>query len=118
MKRIIVTTLIAFLFACSSDNEEDLFPAPTPITDSTEITFQNDIEPLFRQNCTNPGCHVPRGPGGFVLLTNYDQIKLQIDNGAVERRVIMERTMPQGGPLPQAEISLLKAWIDRGALNN
>ena len=79
--------------------------------------FQTDIQPIFVQNCNNSGCH---GSGSiFGDFTSYAGIKAKIDdNDKIRRRVIIEKSMPESGPLPDCEIRKLTAWLDAGAPNN
>jgi hypothetical protein len=36
----------------------------------------------------------------------------------ITQRCIVEKTMPTSGPLSEAEMNILKCWIDAGAPNN
>jgi len=119
MKSIIPILCIVFLISCYSENEEDLFGNDGLMSrDSNKVvTFKGDIEPLFRQNCSTPGCHVPRGIGNGLLQT-YSQIKNIADNGKLKDRVIVQMNMPQAGPLSPSKIALIQSWIDNGSPNN
>ena len=122
MKKILGFICILFLISCYSENEEDLFGNDSldMISDSVEVKFKKDIEPIFRQSCsTTPGCHVPRGTGNGVLLT-YTDIKRIVDNGKLKDRVIDKKDMPQSPtpPLSNQKIALIQTWINRGAPNN
>lgn len=110
---------ITILVACHSENAEELFAnqLPPPVSDTTTVKFQKDIEPLFRQSCSVPGCHVPGGTG-VGLFRDYNDIKRIVDNGKLKTRVIDQMTMPPGGPLPPNQIALLRNWINQGASNN
>lgn len=82
--------------------------------DTSNITFSNDIFPLIQNSCL--GCHGQNNRPGAPQFTDYDKIKSRID--AIEREVLIEMTMPQGGSLDDCNQAKLKNWIDNGAQNN
>ncbi len=119
MKKLIGSLCVLFLAACYSENEEELFAKELSggISDTTEVKFKRDIQPIIRQNCSVPGCHVPGGTG-VGLFEPFAEIKKVADNGKLRARVVDQGTMPPAGPLPANEIALIRTWIDRGAPNN
>lgn len=106
---------------------------------ATLVSFGNDIQPIFTNNCVSAGCH-PGGGAPFSLrsgdsydrLVNVDAttgpcagIKRVVpgnpDGSALVKR--LEGTcgtqMPIGGsPLPPSDIQRIRTWITQGALNN
>ena len=91
-----------------------------------KVSFSKDVAPLLTQRCMD--CH-----GREPLMANLD---LRTRDGALKgakhgpvivpgnaaashlyRRLIGEETppMPLGGRLTDAEIAIVKAWIDSGA---
>ena len=117
MKILYGFLILAFVVACESENEQDLFPPPPPLE---KVTFAGRIQPLIKTRCTDKGCHAtPQGTGGFLLLNTYAEIKVQADNGKLREEVIISKRMPKNGPsLPPNDIDDLKTWLDEGALNN
>lgn len=135
MKYLVPIVLVcSFLFACESENVEDLLieaqeakNAANPTTnpnDSTAkdttnmggltVSFASQISPLIKSKCATPGCHA----GSFSnspRLETYAQISAS--KTKVNARV-SAGTMPQGGPLPQSEKDLIQTWINEGATNN
>jgi ankyrin repeat protein len=90
-----------------------------------KIDFGRDVQPIFRQNCV--GCH---GPSQQMNGLRLDQRSSVFKNGL--RRVVPGSSensflyhrligteyglqMPPAGPLRPEQISVIKAWIDRGA---
>lgn len=111
-----ITTIVMISIAtegCYYDNEEELYP----ITDSTEITYTKNIQPIIANNCAIPGCHVPGGSGSGDF-TSYSGVKAKVDNGTFHQRVIVEKTMPPAGPLGNNQLQILEKWINAGAPNN
>ncbi|MEQ8360204.1 MAG: c-type cytochrome domain-containing protein [Cytophagales bacterium] len=86
--------------------------------DTSSISFANDILPIFVSSCnTNSNCH---GTGSVRPIWDNHQIIINNLNKIQVRAI--ERThsspMPPSGPLPNCDISQLKAWINDGAQNN
>ena len=120
MKKILtlLSGAMLILTACEYENIEELRPTELVDTCTTDsLTFQTDIEPIFRQDCNNSGCH--NSGSSFGDFTSYAGIKAKIDdNDKIRRRAIIEQTMPDAAPLPDCEIRKLTAWLDAGAPNN
>jgi uncharacterized membrane protein len=101
-----------------------------------EISFNNDVAPIFQENCLK--CHTPGGPGeqaSGLDMTSYDSLMKGTKYGPVviaddsyssaivmliEGRADPKLKMPHGDnrPLTAEEINALKTWIDQGAKNN
>ncbi len=123
MKKIIwsVAIYLFIITACSSDNEEELFPNNT--CDTTSVSFTDDIVPIFTASCL--GCHsLAAAPfaGANIILEGYDNVLVQITNqrlvGSIEHASNFS-PMPKGGAkLPACEIDKIKAWVNNGAPNN
>ena len=81
------------------------------------ISFSQTIQPLLTQQCTFSGCHsTGSGLGDF---TSYTGIKIDSDNGKLNTRVIVMKTMPIGsGSLTSTDRDLIDKWLKAGALNN
>ena len=95
----------------------------------SQVSYTNQIQPIFNANCTN--CHV--GGGAATLdLTSYDGVMsggvsgLSIISGDNENselyiRIILPEgtagSMPPNDPLSQEEINLIGDWINEGANN-
>ena len=88
----------------------------------TVVSYQNDIVPLFVQ-CT--GCHGNTPPtltsnsyanliDGYVIPNNAD--------GSILYKSLLGTDgvslMPPGSAWSQTKITLVKTWINQGALNN
>ena len=94
----------------------------------SKITFARDIAPIFQKSCND--CHgaekpqaglrldseaaaLKGGESGAVIIPGDSEksplVKRLVGNGEEER-------MPMGaGPLPAAQIKLIRAWIDQNA---
>ena len=88
------------------------------------IDYDTHIQPIFNENCTS--CH---GSSGGLNLTNYDNLMIGSDNGAVIEpgdhlgsklwQQIESGLMPKyNDRLTDAMVELIGSWIDDGALEN
>ncbi|HNM24836.1 MAG TPA: hypothetical protein PKL15_05370 [Saprospiraceae bacterium] len=117
-------------------NDTIVVPPPPPdLGDTTGVPcsgdtvyFQNQILPLMISTCALSNCHNVQSHEEGVITTDYAHImqhikpfypnqskiyKVIIDNDPGDR---MPR--PPASPWTQAQINLLKKWIEQGALNN
>lgn len=100
------------------------------------VSFSEDIQPIFNGSCGGGNCHINRTTSG-VHLNNYSNVINSNGNQYEEDIVIPEEPeqsplvdkieanpeigirMPQGGePLSNEQINLIKGWIAEGAQNN
>jgi mono/diheme cytochrome c family protein len=95
----------------------------------SNVHFGRDIQPIFAKRCL--ACHGPDQAKGGLRLDKKDKALAELDSG--ERAIVpqkldksaliaritttekSERMPPQGAPLTEREISLLKQWIQDGA---
>jgi uncharacterized membrane protein len=97
--------------ACYFDKAEELYPSNYNQTDTSAATFTNFVAPLINNKCMN--CHNVTPP----ILGNYSKLKLIVDNGKFNERVIVQKNMPPSG-LTNTELEKIKQWLAAGALNN
>jgi mono/diheme cytochrome c family protein/DNA-binding beta-propeller fold protein YncE len=116
----------AFGLCCLATAFADDTKTTTP---SSKVNYSQQIEPIFRQHCQ--GCHQPAKPEGGLIMTNPN---IMLDKGgdsgmsivrgkADESHLIAEITprdgkaeMPKGAPpLSDADIDLIRRWINEGA---
>ena len=101
--------------------------APLPVAAQREISFSNDIQPIFNQSCTV--CHGPAlQQSGLRLDRREDAMKggksgAVIEPGNSAASALVKRLMgaedlqqmPPSHPLPAEQIELIRDWIDQGA---
>ena len=103
------------LFSCKKDNEVTLYGNDECLPEN--VSFSGYIMPLINNSCATTACHV-QGGSGNGLLENYAQVKVMIDNGSFEQRVVVEQNMPSSENLSSCQIETIRQWIEEGALNN
>lgn len=86
--------------------------------DTTAVTYSSTITSIISTNCL--GCHSSSGTS-TTKLDSYAGIKTVITSGRL-LGAIQHLTgfiaMPPGGTLSVCDINQIKAWINKGALNN
>lgn len=108
----------SILTGCFYDNEEELYPGNTCVTDN--MSYSSNVLPIIQDNCYS--CHNQAGNQGGVTLEGYAAFKVYIDNGKLLGAIKHETgspPMPQNEPqLLQCQIDKIEAWVNQGALNN
>lgn len=92
-----------------------------------EVSFANDIVPIFEKSCAVSGCHVTGGlkpdlsaAQAITALTNGNYIDLAVpENSEIYAWLTGKRgaVMPLSGSDPEINAFVL-AWIEQGAQNN
>lgn len=108
-KIISVFVLLALLQSCYKDKEELLYPNEFNNSDTSAVTYAAYVKPLLDAKC-GASCH----PG----YMNYAGLKVVLDNGNFNNRVLVKKDMPPAGPLSPTDLAKLKRWLDAGAPNN
>ncbi len=95
-----------------------------------KITFQENVAGVFRNRCG--ACHNPDKQKGGLNLDNYGAVMQGGGSGKVIEPADAENSTlfmvinhkeepkmpPNSAKIPDAEIDLIKKWIDGGALEN
>ncbi|WP_445385408.1 hypothetical protein ACT6NV_00915 [Robiginitalea sp. IMCC44478] len=131
MFRYLKILLLLGLFGLAMNScyyDEALPPEPIPDVDpDVEISFREDIEPLFSReetNCTQ--CHngVSQDPDLRVGNAFNAIVPTYVNAGDAEGSLFYQRLPGRGHRaetdfvLSISDISQIKSWIDRGAENN
>lgn len=93
--------------------------APAPVGFCDTITYGKHIKPIIDANCATAGCHV-QGGTGLGDFSVYSGVKDKVQSGKFKERVFdsPNNPMPATGQLPQAQLNVIKCWLDKGALND
>jgi hypothetical protein len=80
---------------------------------NTGTSYGTDVKSIITASCALSGCH---GAGtGSRDWTVFSNVK---NNAANIKARVVNRTMPPSSPLPQAQIDVIRCWVDDGALDN
>jgi len=114
---------VLFLFSCK--HQQDVVPAiPTnQQCDTSSVKYAADIKPILKEYCFS--CHAGSAAINGFDFENFDNIKiLSLDTPNYIPTVIADtasrlRMPPPGYPIPSlCSINKMKAWVNKGALNN
>jgi len=110
-KFIYIISSAVVVMACDSRTYEEISDS-TPITE--KVTYNKDVKAIIEANCVS--CHSP----GAQALTNYDQVKANIDNiiDRISRPTGDPLKMPQGGSLSPTQINIITKWKADGLTEN
>ena len=113
----ILTVIIITAQSCYYDKETLLYPGSNQPVDCATVPakFGAGVLPLITTKCATINCHSNTAAGG-IILQNYAQISAAKDR--INIRAVVEKSMPQSGPLLPSEISTIRCWIESGAPNN
>ncbi len=127
----IVFSALSFLaiISHSSCNKDEGPFAPNTVSDTTEVSFQVHVQPIFDANCT--ACHTEQHSKlNLKSCCSYDQLLFTgfnapyVDtsdaaNSRIYKHLIGELSlMPPSGALSDQDKSLILLWIQHGAQNN
>jgi hypothetical protein len=127
MKQPFIAALIGgciFTLALSCKYDEALAPEPDP---GIEISFANDIIPIFNASCNSSGCHNGAGPSPDLReAVAYESLfsgtlidTLQPDHSELYLWMSGQRGLPM--PIEGVNagyVATVLQWIEQGALNN
>lgn len=137
---IVSGAVLAGLTACTNESPSlRIIPIIPP--GNAPISFSADVQPIFTRSCAKSGCHEgPFAPLDLSLEQGHAYANLvgvpsrweptlnRVEAGRSDLSYIIIKLegngqgarMPFDGPpyLPDAEIQLIKDWIDEGASDN
>jgi hypothetical protein len=103
----------------------------TNSTPVSVVSYVNDIQPIFNDNCSASSCHGAGAPSGLRLTSYNNFAKGGVSGkafiaGDSANSLIIKRLdgtigprMPKGmAPLKADQIQAIKDWIDAGAKDN
>jgi hypothetical protein len=80
-------------------------------------SYAANIKPIITSQCaTTSSCH---GAGtNRSDYTTYAGLKAVADDGSLNQKVIVDKSMPPSGSLSLDERQKIKCWLNNGSLNN
>lgn len=121
----ILTGAVLFLLAGCYKNKTVIFDTGEEIT--RQVSFANDIIPIFNSSCNISGCHSAGGKSPDLTVANaYNSLK---NGGYISTsdpqtsELYLWMSGKRGTPMPVGGInkdfnSLILAWIKQGAQND
>lgn len=133
MRKAFPTILLFGLLIQTCVNNSD--ETPTDPVMPENVSYANEVQPIFNQSCGGSACHVGGIASGADLSTysatmssdgiQYGSLVVAGDADAsalvdkIEPSPQFGSRMPLGGtPLGNEQILIIRTWIDEGAQNN
>jgi hypothetical protein len=122
---VLVSSLSLMCFSCYYD--EIIVEEIPELPEGTEVSFKDDIEPIFTQDTNNcAACHngSPQNPdlregNAYNAIVPQYVIKGDAENSEFYQKLPgNNHPVPVGFTLSGDKIALIKGWIDQGAKNN
>ncbi len=104
---------LGIITACRKDKSDDLNNLDCSKISSS---YSSNIKPIIDANCLSSGCHNSGSVSGD--FTTYAGIKVKVDNGSIDNRVIQQKNMPPTGSLSIDQLKKIKCWLNSSAPNN
>ncbi|NND06977.1 MAG: hypothetical protein HKN87_11405 [Saprospiraceae bacterium] len=105
-----LTLTLAILVGCTSDSVMQ----PEPCMEV--LTYEAGVDQLIQNNCNLSGCH--DGSGGVGNYNSYQGIQRSLENGQFKQLVLIERSMPKGQSLSEAEYEIFRCWAENNFPQN
>ncbi len=97
------------------------------LASAQSVSFEAQILPILQNKCSE--CHGNENPEVRLTVVNYEELMQGSEFGIVVNpgdpatsyiiEMIETQEMPQDGePVTSDELTLIKLWIEQGALNN
>ncbi len=133
---IVGIALFLSISACEHKPKDIIKPGSTdttkpivkPVSNCSPDTayFKNTILPMLISNCNGVGCHNETDRAEGIVLTSYAGVKKITSAGKPNSSKLYVYIISNSKPMPpypyqrlsQANIDLVKKWIEQGALNN
>ncbi len=111
----ILMILLSCFFSCEYNSEEELYGLEN--CDTTDVTWEGQIKAILQQNCVE--CHNAEKHYNEVRHDTYEEeLKVVNDgrlNGVVNHLAGYPQMPYQRPQLPDCELNLINAWIEKGA---
>ena len=112
---LIILTTGVWITSCTHDAD---------LTGLPEVCFERDVLPIYTNSCAISGCHDGKGESGRAL-NNYSDIVSTVVPGnpgasSSYQAIIStwgENKMPPNQPISLDNRTMIRLWIEQGALN-
>ncbi|HAD14487.1 MAG TPA: hypothetical protein DCF33_18850 [Saprospirales bacterium] len=113
LRLIVLLALVAAVFSLQSCEGNDP-KGPDCNIPNADLTYTLNMKGIIDQHCVS--CHAPgSGVAGAVGdFRTYDGIENYLHNGDVLETVVIDKTMPQGGGMSQAQRDSINCWLAAG----
>jgi hypothetical protein len=113
----LVLFMVTFFNSCYYDKEDYLYPVRGVECDTTNVTYNLSIKPIFDNNCV--GCH---GSGSTFNFDGYSSLNNYLSTNSQKLlnniNFTSSQPMPQSGKLNECYLNQIRIWIQAGYPNN
>lgn len=110
IRNLAVFSLLVVALSWQACDPEDP-KAPDCNIANADLSYTKNIKGIIDQQCIS--CHADSGPGPDDYRT-YEGMKPHLDKGHFLERVVIDKDMPQGGGMSQAQRDSINCWIAAG----
>ena len=122
MKILFLPVFLILVSGCFYEHET--LDKPGTTCDTLNVTYSKSVQPIIQTWCL--GCHsnqqVSEGAGGGNHLEGYANLRVFALNGrlvgAVEHLPGYSPMPKYGNKLNDCDVSTIRIWVQKGALNN
>lgn len=124
---VIVGSIIFFILSCKKDKsneviEDVVVPGVLTYCDTVTVSFSNQVQPIFIQNCSTSGCHDAATAESGYVFESHNQLSDHNNMGPALETI---KHNPNFVPMPYFQDKLddslvqqIECWIAQGKLNN
>ncbi len=91
-----------------------------PVCDSSSFTYSGNVRPVLQTHCL--GCHSGVAiDGGFIPLDTYDAVREMVNGNFLLPAINQTNAYPMpknSAKISDCKITIIRKWIEAGALNN
>lgn len=128
---LLLTGILLSSYACTYNKGEAVNPVCADVIE--QVSFAEDIQPIFTTNCATAGCHSGNTPEGNLNLeagksyaalskpgAGYIDINTPNYSVLYSSLVSTSDPMPPAGqqPLSSCDLKRIEVWMKEGALDN
>lgn len=115
---LLMLTLSGFMLACTYDTI-----TPKEVEVPENVSFNEDVIPIFNNGCNNPGCHTTGGlppdltpDNAYISLTFFGYVDVDFPEESILYKKITTGTMYEYAT--DQDRAIILKWIEKGALDN
>ena len=119
---LLVSIFILFISSCEYQTLDDIFEIEDDSCHDGNVSFMDDILPIFEMRCNNTICHGGNFPQARVFLTSYEGVAAVAEDGRLVGSLVHE---PDLVPMPLNEDMLddctldkIITWVESGFPDN
>ncbi len=121
---LILAGVLTLVWACEKESEENLNGGSTKNCEVSDVSYANQVQPIFTESCAFSGCHAGSSAdfSAGIDLSSYEKTQQTADSDLLIRSIKHEQgvsSMPRGAAkLDACKIATIETWINEGRQDN